>query len=120
MSKPPHNDIHLSRALNAAGHFTGTSKTPLNKVDLSRALNEIHLHKIYNVLRLQGQTCRFLSAGLDLVDVSLSRALISRHKESVDLGVLSQPGRHLTKFFAQARDSLVVHVGLCNEFGHGD
>lgn len=61
-----------------------------------------------------------LGAGLDLVNVGLSWALVGRYKECVDLSFLGEPCSHLAKLFAQARDSLVVHVGLRNEFGHGD
>ena len=62
----------------------------------------------------------FLGAGLDLVDVGLTRALVGRHKEGVDLRFLGEPCRHLAKLLAQARNSLVVHVGLRDEFGHCD
>ena len=61
-----------------------------------------------------------LGAGLDLVDVGLPRALIGRHKECIDLRFLGEPRRHLTELLAQARDGLVIHVGLRDEFGHGD
>ncbi len=61
-----------------------------------------------------------LGAGLDLVNVGLSWALIGRHKECVDLSFLGEPCSHLAELLTQARDSLVVHVGLRDEFRHGN
>ena len=70
--------------------------------------------------RVHGEIVKLLGARLNLVNVGLSRALISGHKKGVDLSVLGQPRSHLAKFLAQARDSLVIHVGLRNEFRHSD
>jgi hypothetical protein len=61
-----------------------------------------------------------LGAGLDLVNVGLSRALIGGNEQGVDLLVFGKPGCHLVQLFAQASDALMIHVGLCNELRHGD
>lgn len=59
-----------------------------------------------------------LRTRLDLVNVGLSWALISGHKERIDLGILGQPRCHLAEFFAQASNCLVIHVGLSNKLWH--
>lgn len=59
-------------------------------------------------------------AGLDLVNIGLSRALIDRGKVLVDLRFLREPCGHSTELFAKAVDSLMIHVGLRDELRHGN
>jgi hypothetical protein len=60
------------------------------------------------------------STTLNLLDVGLSRALVDRREEGIDLVVFGKPCGHLIELFTQAGDGLVVHICLSNELGHCD
>ena len=89
----------------------GTSETPVNK---------IYPFKAPRAERVHSGKAKPLGARLDLVNVGLSRVLVSGYKKSVNLRVLRQPRSHLAKFLTQARNCLMVHIGLRNELWHGD
>jgi hypothetical protein len=57
---------------------------------------------------------------LNLVDVGLPWAFVDGREKGIDLIVFGKPCGHLAEFFTQAVDSLVVHVCLCNQLGHGN
>jgi hypothetical protein len=57
---------------------------------------------------------------LNLVDVGLAWAFVDGREKSINLIVFGEPCGHLTEFFTQAVDSLVVHVCLRDQLGHGD